>query len=320
MSETETRSVISYRKGPFATVSMGLPGDHEGKTATRVFFVQGANKLALIDSGLHAGYPALERGFQELGHAKSDLDYLLVTHEHMDHVGNNGPLKQQTGCTILGHRARADRIADNMLNAKTIVHAFPEGEHFDLAVEYLDWMAPDEGPLDDYLADGDVVDLGGGVKLEVVECLGHSMAEIGFFEHSTRTLVIADPLLPIFNPVLYLYEDPAAMRATFDKIERFIRERDVRTVLLAHEDPRTGEGTFELIDSARARVDGIEDSMIRTIKAQPGIGFAALRDVVCDEFDKVREWRALVSIDASLKAFEAAGVVRRQGEGWAHAG
>ena len=312
-------SVISYRNGPFATVSMGLPGDHEGKTATRVFFVKGGEKLALIDSGLYAGYPALERGFEELGYAKSDLNYLLITHEHMDHVGNNGPLKEQTGCTIIGHRARADRVADNMLNARAIVHAFPEGEHFDLNTEYLDWMAPNEGPIDTFVADGDIIDLGGGIKLEVLECLGHSMAEIGFFEHATKTLVIADPLLPVFNPVLYLYEDPAVMRATFDRLEAFIKERGVETVLLAHEEPRTGEGTFELIDSARARVDGIERSMLETIKARPGIGFADLRDAVCDEFDKVREWRALVSIDASLKAFQSAGLIRKHGDGWAYA-
>lgn len=314
------KSVISYKNGPFATVSMGLPGDHEGKTATRVFFVKGTEKLALIDSGLYAGYPSLEQGFEELGYAKSDLDLLLITHEHMDHVGNNGPLKAETGCKIIGHAGRADRVADNMLNAKAIVHAFPEGEDFDLGPEYLDWMAPNEGPLDEFVKEGDVIDLGGGVELEVVECLGHSMSEIGFFERSTKTLVIADPLLPVFNPVLYLYEDPAMMRATFDKIEAFIKERDVQTVILAHEEPRTGEGTFELIESARERVDGIERSMLDNIKATPGIGFGELRDKVCDEFEKVREWRALVSIDASLKAFEAAGTIRREGSGWAYAG
>ena len=314
-------SVISYQSGPFATVSMGLPGDHEGKTATRVFFVKGRDKLALIDSGLYAGYPSLERGFEELGYAKPDLDYLLITHEHMDHVGNNGPLKEQTGCTIMGHKARADRVADNMLNATKIVHAFPEGKDFDLNSEYLDWMAPKEGPLDAFLDHGDIIDLGGGVELEVLDCRGHSMAEIGFFERSTRTLVIADPLLPVFNPVLYLYEDPAVMRATFDRIEAFIRDRDVQTVLLAHaRDPRSGEETFELIDSARARVDSIERSMLENIKAKPGIGFAELRDKICDEFDKVREWRALVSIDASLKAFESAGTIAKSGNGWAYAG
>ncbi len=309
-------SVISYRAGPFSTVSMGLPGDHEGKTATRTFFVQGSKHLALIDSGLHAGYAALGTGFSEIGLDKSDLDLLLITHEHMDHIGNNGPLKRETGCKIVGHAARADRVADNMLNAKSIVHAFPEGEEFDLGVEYLDWMAPFEGPLDEFVADGDVIDLGGGVELEVVECFGHSMAEIGFFERSSRTLVIADPLLPVFNPVLYLYEDPAAMRATFDRLERFLVDRDVETVILAHEEPRTAGSALELVADCRGRVDAIEEAMLRSIRAQPGITRATLRDVVCDEFEKVREWRALVSIDASLRSFAERGLIKGQGHGW----
>ena len=290
------------------------------KTATRTFFVRGTDRLALIDSGLRAGYPDLEQGFTELGLSKPDLDLLLITHEHMDHVGNNGPLKRETGCTVIGHKARADRVADNMLNAKAIVHAFPEGEVFDLATEYLDWMAPYEGPLDEFVADGDIIDLGGGVELEVVECFGHSMAEIGFFEKSSRTLVIADPLLPVFNPVLYLYEDPAVMRATFDKLEQFLKERDVREVILAHEEPRSAESTLELVADCRQRVDGIEDSMLRNIRANPGTTRAALRDAVCDEFDKVREWRALVSIDASLRAFEAQGMIRETDGSWSIAG
>lgn len=309
-------SVISHRSGPFASVSMGLPGDHEGKSATRTFFVQGKDRLALIDSGLRAGYPALEQGFAELGLEKSDLDLLLITHEHMDHIGNNGPLKRETGCHILGHAARADRVADNMLNAKSIVHAFPEGEEFDLESEYLDWMASDEGPLDDFVSEGDVIDLGGGIELEVIECFGHSMAEIGFFERSGRTLVIADPLLPVFNPVLYLYEDIAAMRATFDRLEQFLAERDVAEVILAHEEPRDAASALELVADCRSRVDAIEDSMMRRIRARPGITRAELRDGVCDEFGKVREWRALVSIEASLRSFEEQGLIRKAGHGW----
>ncbi len=309
-------SVIGVREGPIASVEMGLPGDHAGKTATRVFFVIGGNQLALVDSGIHVGYPSLMRGFGEIGRAREDLSLLLVSHEHMDHIGNNGPLKRDTGCRILGHAARADRIADNMLNARTIVHAFPEGEQFDLNSEYLDWMAPEEGPLDGFLVEGDNMDLGGGVILEVVECFGHSMAEIGFYELSSRALIIADPLLPIFNPVLYLYEDPEVMRATFDKLEAFIEDRGVETVFLAHEEPRQKESALELIDDCRSRVDGVERSMLDHIARNPGIGRAALRDLVCDEFEKVREWRALVSVNASLESFESKGMIRRRDTGW----
>jgi len=311
-----TSSVISYRNGPLATVSMGLPGDHEGKTATRVFFVSGADRLALIDSGLHGGLPSLKQGFRELGHDYADLDLLLLTHEHMDHIGNNGWLRENTSCRILGHPARADRVADNLLNARAIVHAFPEGECFDLHSEYLDWMGPKTGPITQFIRDGDIIGLGGGVDLEVVEVPGHSMAETGFFERSTRSLIIADPLLPPFNPVLYLYEDPAAMRATFDRIERFLTERRVETVILAHDDPMNADEACDLIDNCRARVDKVEQSLLDHIERHPGAGFAELRDRCCDDQNVVREWRALVSVDASLKAFERRGVIRRTNGGW----
>ena len=311
-----TSGVVSFRKGPIATVSMGLPGDHEGKTSTRVFFVRGETRIALIDSGLHAGLPALKEGFSDLGLEPSQLDFLLLTHEHMDHVGNNGWLKENTGCRILGHAARADRVADNLLNAKTIVHAFPEGEEFDLYPEYLDWMGPTAGAIDEFLKEGDRIDLGGGIAIEVVEVPGHSMAEIGFFELSSRSLVIADPLLPPYNPVLYLYEDPGVMRATFDRIEQFLDERDVQMVLFAHEVPMDPSGTRELIDDCRRRVDKVESSILTHIGERPGIGFAALRDKVCDDQGMVREWRALVSIDASLRSFVAEGIVEKAGAGW----
>lgn len=313
-------SVISHQSGPFSTVSMGLPGDHEGKTATRVFFVRGTDRIGLIDSGLHGGLPALKQAFEELGIARSDLDFLLLTHEHMDHVGNNGWLKAETGCKILGHHARADRVADNMLNARTIVHAFPEGEQFDLNTEYLDWMGPTEGPIEEFIKDGDVIDLGGGVALEVVEVPGHSMCEVGFFELSTKTLVLADPLLPPFNPVLYLYEDPNVMRATFDKIEKFLIERDVQSVLLAHDDVKTVVESQKLVDDCRRRVDKVEASMITHMKANPGISFSELRDKCCDDQNMVREWRALVSIDASLKDFVAKGLAEKRDGGWHYVG
>lgn len=315
-----SKSVISYQSDPFATVSMGLPGDHEGKTATRVFFVRGANRIALIDSGLLGGLPALEQAFDELGISRTDLDLLLLTHEHMDHVGNNGWLKAETGCKIVGHESRADRVADNMLNAKAIVHAFPEGEHFDLDEEYLDWMGPTEGPIDEFIRDGDVIDLGGGVALEVVEVPGHSMAEVGFFERSTKTLVIADPLLPPFNPVLYLYEDPNVMRETFDKIEKFLVERDVQAVLFAHDEVKSAAETRDLVDDCRARVDKVEASIITHMKTNPGISFSELRDRCCDDQDMVREWRALVSIDASLRDFTAKGLAEQRDGGWHYVG
>ena len=314
MNQSATRP-IEYTIGPFSAVAMGLPGDHAGKTATRVFLVSGGERLALIDSGIHVGLPQLEAALAAQGNGLPDIDALILTHEHMDHIGNNAAIKRASGCTIYAHAGRADRIADNMLNAKTIVHAFAEGEHFDLAEEYLDWMGPDAVPVDAFVRDGETIDLG-GLALEVVEVFGHSMGEIGLFDPTSRTLVIADPLLPAFNPVLYLYEDADVMRATFNKIIGFIEEREVETVLFAHEDPCSAREAIARAKACRERVDAVERDILEVIEASPGIGFAEIRDAVCDRHEKVREWRALVSVDASLRSFERQGRIAREGKGW----
>ncbi len=317
MSNDDEKVVVG-QYGPFSMISMGLPGDHAGKTAVRIFMVQGSEKSALIDSGLYAGYPDLEKAFVELGMAKSDLDYVICTHEHMDHVGNNAQLVDETGCQVLAHEGRADRIADNMLNAVTIVHAFPDVEPlFPLEEEYLDWMGPNSAPVHGFLKEGDIVDLG-GIKLEVVELMGHSMGEIGLYHDESKILVFADPLLPDYNPVLYLYEDSQVMHQTFKKIEDFIIERGVQLVLSSHDHPCSGEKGIDWARDCDRRVTEIEDATLEIIKANPGIDMGELRDRVCDRFEKVREWRALVTMNAILNEFQAQGLVQKAGKGWAH--
>ena len=255
------------------------------------------------------------------GIKRNELDFLLLTHEHMDHVGNNGWLKGENRLRCVRATTRGRTALRTICSTPSrSCTLFPEGEHFDLHSEYLDWMGPTAGPIDEFIREGDVIDLGGGTVLEAIELPGHSMAELGFFEPQTRTLVIADPLLPPFNPVLYLYEDPQAMRETFDKIERLLRELKVKCVLLAHDQPKSADETLDLLADCRRRVDKVEESIITHIKATPGISFAELRDRCCDDQNMVREWRALVSIDASLKAFAASGMVEKREDGWHHVG
>lgn len=162
-----------------------------------------------------------------------------------------------------------------------------------------------------------MVDLG-NIKLEVVELMGHSMGEIGFFHDDSKILLFADPLLPAYNPVLYLYEDPHVMRATCNKVANFIRERGVQTVLSSHDFPCDAETGIAWATDCHGRVDAIEAAILETIKHHPGITMGVLRDKICDQFEKVREWRALVTLNAHLVDFEKQGLIQNQGEGWAY--
>ena len=61
--------------------------------AVHLYLVRGA-KLALIDSGAKdSPSAAVEPALRELGLRWSDLDYLINTHGHKDHLGGNGEVK-----------------------------------------------------------------------------------------------------------------------------------------------------------------------------------------------------------------------------------
>jgi len=69
---------------------------------------------------------------------------ILNTHEHFDHIGGNGPLKEATGADILAHAGAKDRIP-----------------------------AMDRG-----LDAGDVVTVGETVELEALDTPGHTMSHV----------------------------------------------------------------------------------------------------------------------------------------------
>ncbi|MBA2357252.1 MAG: MBL fold metallo-hydrolase [Actinobacteria bacterium] len=308
-----------WRHGPITTLKMQLKGDQSNVSVT-VHVVEGADRVALIDSGLVWGYEQLEEGLREAGIDKRRLALLLNTHEHMDHIGNNARLVRETGCLVGAHPRYAAWIEDHELGARQMVLRFPDVEPvFDPKPEYLDWMEDEETTVNLHLTDGNVIDLGGGVQLEVIELHGHSLSEIGFYERSSDTLIFGDSLMPTHVPVLFLYEDPYEVRATCKRITQIARERDLRTVLSGHGDPCGPDEAIAWAADCADRTRTIEEAVVEAVEGSPGITLGPLRDAVTGRLGKLREWRALITIDGHLRDLERRGVIVVSGSGHAAA-
>ncbi len=70
--------------------------------------------LTLVDTGLH--YPpsqrALAAGLAEAGVAPSDLEQIVVTHSHLDHMGQARWLQEASGATVLAHPIACAKVAN----------------------------------------------------------------------------------------------------------------------------------------------------------------------------------------------------------------
>jgi glyoxylase-like metal-dependent hydrolase (beta-lactamase superfamily II) len=150
-------------------------------------YVLKEDKVAVVETGPTSSIPNLLAGLQEIGIQDEAVDYVMVSHIHIDHAGGAGTLLQ------------------NLPNAKLLVHkrgaphmANPEKlwMHSRSALrEIVDIYGPIQPVPENRIIvpeDGMIIDLGEHVKLQVIETLGHASHHQSFYEKESRTLFLGD--------------------------------------------------------------------------------------------------------------------------------
>jgi glyoxylase-like metal-dependent hydrolase (beta-lactamase superfamily II) len=80
-----------------------IPGVH----GAQAYLYQSDDGLAVIDPGYTGSYRAVLRFISEQGLNPSDLDWVILTHHHIDHAGTAFALCETTGARLAVHRADA---------------------------------------------------------------------------------------------------------------------------------------------------------------------------------------------------------------------
>ncbi len=131
----------------------------------------------LVDTGLGL-FPSrlLERVRSGLN--GKNLDKIILTHCHIDHVGGAKALASEYGCKVYAHRTDAGRIRSG--NSDYVLDAV--------------FGIPFEPPEVEDLEAGDVIDTGNH-RFEVIHTPGHTEGSICLYDSVTGSLVSGDTLL-----------------------------------------------------------------------------------------------------------------------------
>jgi glyoxylase-like metal-dependent hydrolase (beta-lactamase superfamily II) len=170
-----------------------------------VWVLRGA-PLTLIDAGPRTpeALAALESGLAALGLRVEDLELLVLTHQHHDHVGQAALLKRRSGCAVAAHELLAERLpALRLLQDEELAYADAlmrlHGVDRRAREQLLDIYRSRHGyaepvTVDVALADGHVVEAGGR-RLRVSFRPGHSPTDTLLTDDAARTAYAGDHLL-----------------------------------------------------------------------------------------------------------------------------
>jgi glyoxylase-like metal-dependent hydrolase (beta-lactamase superfamily II) len=182
-------------------------------------YVIKAAKITLVESGPTSSVPKLVTGLKELDIPFENIQYLAITHVHLDHGGGAGTLlKLLPNAKVLVHpRGMPHLINPERLwsSAQTVLGFVSEifGEPEPVQKERI--IPVTEG----------MFDLGEGAKLKVIETLGHASHNLSYQESFNRGVFPGDAAgtyFPEFDVVVPTTPPPFHLESALVSLDKLI--------------------------------------------------------------------------------------------------
>jgi glyoxylase-like metal-dependent hydrolase (beta-lactamase superfamily II) len=188
--------------------------------------------FTLIDCGLAGRLEPIEARLNDLGAHLSDIEQLVLTHCHLDHMGTAAELQRLTAVPTMVHGLDAPIVRGEAVVAEPQLSDWERQLY-----EQIAGNMPDAPParVDRELSDGDVIAMGDPAT--VIHLPGHTEGSIALYVPARRLLFTGDaaasvgtrPIVGVFNV------DPGRARESF----RRLRERDAEAACFGHGPPIT---------------------------------------------------------------------------------
>jgi glyoxylase-like metal-dependent hydrolase (beta-lactamase superfamily II) len=247
--------------------------------------------LTLVDSGPNSAkaLDELERQLRERGHAVEDLELLVVTHQHIDHLGLLDVLARRSGAEVAALDLLVPYLAaysedaerdDEFAEALMLRHGIPaDVTHALRSVSRAFRAWGSSAAVTRPLRDGERLELSGRT-LEVLHRPGHSPTDTVFWDPERRLLLAADHLIkhissnplvsrPIgVEPLAAVADRPRALITYLESLRR-TREMPAELVLPGHGDPIEDhraviDERFRLHDRRATKIHGLISERPRT--------------------------------------------------------
>ncbi len=146
------------------------------------------NKITLVDTGVKGSEEKIVEYIRKNGRSHTDIDTIVLSHSHPDHIGSAAKIKEITGCKVLAHELEKEWIENiSLQNEQRPVPGF-----FNLVDRPV--------KIDEFLVDGQSTKVDDDITIENIHSPGHSKGLINLYFKEDKILFTADSI-PLKNDI-----------------------------------------------------------------------------------------------------------------------
>jgi hydroxyacylglutathione hydrolase len=213
-------------------------------------FILSSDRITLIDTGIGASDKLVINYIREMGRDPSEINQIILTHRHPDHMGAARAIHDMTGCDVAAHVL--ERPAIEAVDPALLKVPGPGGSP----------LVSGPVPVTRSLNDGDNLRIDTGITLEVLHTPGHTPGSISLFYKEDKALFSGDAVaVPGRMPI---YSDPVVFVRSIQRLKGI---PGIRYFLPGHDKPVENEVSYNRMDAALAYVRHI-DELVRKISAK----------------------------------------------------
>lgn len=215
------------------------PSVHQVRMLGADAFLITEERLTLIDAGMVGSRMMLERYLRRIGRRLDELERVICTHGHPDHIGGVGELvRDRDDVSVLIHPD--DLVGLRLPLRKALERADDRAIRRGRVIQSLTRTPHDPTPI----VDGEILPLLGGLR--VVHTPGHTPGSVCLYAQRYRLLFTGDVLQVIRGRLTYasafFSHDHAGARVSVERLA----ELDVDTIALSHYQPWSDNCNGEL--------------------------------------------------------------------------
>lgn len=206
------------------------PDVHQVRMLGADSFLLADERLTLIDAGMVGSRLSLERELRRIGRGLDELERIVCTHGHPDHIGGLRELiRDRDDIEVLIHPADLAGLQRPLRDA--LDASEPRAERRGRLIQYLTRAPSEASPIHD----DEVIPVLGGLR--VVHTPGHTPGSICLYLEGPRILFTGDVLQVIRGQLTYasafFSHDHAGARTSVERLAAL----DVGTIALSHYPP-----------------------------------------------------------------------------------